>query len=57
MNAKPGVQDEIERRRELNRQLRLAYVARAEERSRGRGLTDAELKRIIARYPGGLPEG
>ena len=56
MNARPSVQDDVERRRELDRRLRLAYVARAEERSRGRGLTDAELKRILARYPGGLPE-
>ncbi len=47
-----------EHRRELNRKLRAAYLAGAEERSlrvRGRGLTDAELGSILAAYPGDLP--
>jgi hypothetical protein len=48
-----------ERRHELNRQLRAESIEGAEERSRkahGRGLTDEELRRIIHRYPGDLPE-
>ena len=47
------------RRRELNQRLRLAFVAGAEERSRqtaGRGLTDDELRRVMRRYPGDLPD-
>lgn len=46
-------------RAELNRKLRQAFIAGAEERSRrelGRGLTPAELDRILRRYPGDLPE-
>ena len=42
----------------LNRRLRLAYLQGVEERSRreaGRGLTEAELQRALARYPGDLP--
>jgi hypothetical protein len=47
------------RRQELNRRLRLAFIAGSEERSRrelGRGLTDEELRRTLRRYPGDLPE-
>jgi len=47
------------RRAELNRRLRLAFIAGAEERSRrtvGRSLTDAELRRIIQRYPGDVAD-
>ena len=46
-------------RQELNRRLRLAFIAGSEERSQrelGRGLTDVELRRILRRYPGDLPE-
>jgi hypothetical protein len=42
-------------RQDLNRRLRLAFLAGAEERSRqdlGRGLTEAELRAILDRYPG-----
>jgi hypothetical protein len=48
-----------EHRHELNRRLRATFVEGAEERSReahGRGLTDEELRRIMRRYPGDLPE-
>lgn len=48
-----------ERRHDLNRRLRAEFEG-AEERSRkghGRGPTDEELRRIIHRYPGDLPEG
>jgi hypothetical protein len=44
---------------ELNRRLRVAFIAGAEERSRetmGRGLTDEELERVLRRYPGDLPK-
>ena len=44
---------------ELNRRLRLAFIQGAEERSRleqGRGLTADELRRVLRRYPGDLPE-
>jgi len=47
------------RRRELNRKLRRAFIEGAEERSQrelGRGLTADELRRILRRYPGDLPE-
>ena len=47
------------RRRELNRKLRRAFVEGAEERSQresGRGLTEDELRRVLRRYPGDLPE-
>jgi hypothetical protein len=47
------------RRLELNRRLRLAFIAGAEERSRdtaGRGLTDEELGRVIERYPGDVKD-
>jgi hypothetical protein len=46
------------RRSALNRRLRIAFIAGAEERSRettGRGLTDEELGRVLRRYPGDLP--
>ena len=46
-------------RRELNRKLRAAFLAGAEERSCrvfGRGLTDEEVRRVIEHYPGDLPE-
>jgi hypothetical protein len=54
--------DEAERARhraELNRKLRQAFIEGAEERSRrelSRGLTTAELDRILRRYPGDLPK-
>jgi hypothetical protein len=47
------------RRQALNRRLRIAFIAGAEESSRtrlGRGLTDEELRRVLRRYPGDLPE-
>jgi hypothetical protein len=47
------------RLRELNRRLRLAFIAGAEERSResvGRGLSEEELERVLRRYPGDVPE-
>jgi hypothetical protein len=50
---------ETTRRMELNRKLRRAFVEGAEERSQrevGRGLTTDELRRILRRYPGDLPE-
>jgi hypothetical protein len=46
-------------RSELNRQLRLAFIAGAEERSlreHGRALTADELRHVLRRYPGDLPE-
>jgi hypothetical protein len=49
----------VERRANLNRRLRLAFIAGAEGRSRettGRGLTDEELGRIIERYPGDVKD-
>jgi hypothetical protein len=49
----------VERRKDLNERLRAAFVEGAEERSRAalsRGLTDEELRRVIRRYPGDLPE-
>ena len=45
-------------RLELNRKLRAAFLAGAEERSRtahGRGLTDEELRSVMQQYPGDLP--
>ena len=47
------------RRRELNRRLRIAFLTGAEERSQrelGRPLTADELRRVLERYPGDLPE-
>jgi hypothetical protein len=47
------------RRTALNRRLRLAFLREAEERSRlehGRGLTADELHRVVARYPGDIPD-
>ena len=44
---------------ELNRRLRQAYVAGAEEESRqqeGRGLTAEELERVLPHYPGDVGE-
>jgi len=43
----------------LNRELRAAFIAGAEERSirdKGRGLSKSELRSILKRYPGDLPE-
>jgi len=57
-----GLRQPIERasrHRELNRKLRRAFLEGAEERSQrelGRGLTADELRRILARYPGDLPD-
>jgi hypothetical protein len=51
--------DRSKRFRELNRRLRAAFIAGAEERSRreaGRGLTEQELERVLRRYPGDLPK-
>ena len=45
--------------RELNRRLRVAFIAGAEEQSQreaGRGLTEQELERVLRRYPGDLPK-
>ena len=47
------------RRSALNRRLRIAFIAGAEEDSRsrlGRGLSEEELRRVLRRYPGDLPE-
>jgi hypothetical protein len=55
----PRTRAPAERREELNLRLRAAFIEGAEERSRaalGRGLTDEELRRVIGRYPGDLPE-
>ena len=49
----------VERRANLNRRLRLAFIAGAEERSRetmGRGLSEEEFERIIERYPGDVKD-
>jgi hypothetical protein len=49
----------IERRADLGRRLRLAFIKGAEEHSRreaGRGLSEEELTRVLRRYPGDLPE-
>ena len=46
------------RRSALNRRLRIAFIAGAEERSRrelGRGLSEEELRRVLRRHPGDLP--
>ena len=54
----PQPTDSTDRIRELNRRLRVAFIAGAEERSRrelGRGLTEQELERVLRRYPGDLP--
>jgi hypothetical protein len=50
--------DSSNRFRQLNRRLRVAFIAGAEERSRrelGRGLSEEELERVLRRYPGDLP--
>lgn len=52
-------QAKIQRKAELNRRLRLAFIQGAEEHSRlehGRALTGEELRRVLCRYPGDLPE-
>jgi len=51
--------DSSDRFRELNRRLRVAFIAGAEERSRrelGRRLSEEELERVLRRCPGGLPK-
>jgi len=51
--------DSSDRFRELNRRLRVAFIAGAEEQSRreaGRGLTEQELERVLRRNPGDLPK-
>ncbi len=51
--------DQADHRRTLNRGLRAAFLAGAEEhsiREQGRGLTEAELRAVLRRYPGDLPE-
>jgi hypothetical protein len=50
--------DTQDRRADLNRRLRAAFVEGAEEDSRrrlGRGLTREELERVLRRYPGDVP--
>ncbi|HEV2006690.1 MAG TPA: hypothetical protein VGQ85_08770 [Candidatus Limnocylindrales bacterium] len=47
------------RRRDLNRRLRVAFIAGSEERwlaDHGRPMTAEELRRVLRRYPGDLPE-
>jgi hypothetical protein len=59
MPGKPGASSAADRRADLNRRLRAAFLAGAEEqstRNQGRGLTDEELRRVLQRYPGDLPE-
>ena len=51
--ARPTGTDE--RRKRLDRRLRAAFIEGAEEDSRRR-LSEEELERILARYPGDLPE-
>ena len=49
-----------EHRRHLNRQLRAAFLAGAEEdaqRRLGRGLSAEELQKVLRQYPGDLPTG
>jgi hypothetical protein len=49
--------ERTDRFRELNRRLRVAFIAGAEERSLrelGRGLSEEELERVLRRYPGDL---
>ena len=56
--SRPPLRDPDLYRQVLNRRLRLAFIAGAEERSRrerGRPLTPDELRRVLARYPGDLP--
>jgi hypothetical protein len=59
MNQQPGQATEIATRRTaLNRRLRIAFIAGAEEDSRsrlGRGLSEEEFERVVRRYPGDLP--
>ncbi len=59
MYREPGQPIERLRRSELSRKLRRAFLEGAEERSQrefGRGLTADELRRILRRYPGDVPE-
>ncbi len=57
-SAEPWAQEQFRAHRiELNRKLRAAFLAGAEERSRelrGRGLTEAELLLTLGGYPGDL---
>ncbi|HEY8871127.1 MAG TPA: hypothetical protein VIM30_17290 [Candidatus Limnocylindrales bacterium] len=62
-HAGDGRQEEskrlAERRRALNRRLRAAFFAGAEEhvqRTTGHALTDEELRWVIRRYPGDVGE-
>ena len=51
--------DQAEHRHTLNRELRAAFLAGAEERShreQGRGPTVEELRAVLERYPGDLAE-
>jgi hypothetical protein len=48
-----------EHRKLLHRRLRAALIEGAEQRSgeaHRRGLTDEELRKVVRRYPGDLPE-
>ena len=54
----PAEVDLPEHRRQLNLKLRAAFLAGAEEQSladHGRGLTEEELRLVMAEYPGDLP--
>jgi hypothetical protein len=54
-NRAVGRTDAPDRRTDLNRRLRAAFVEGAEEDCRrrlGRGLTREELERVLRRYPG-----
>jgi hypothetical protein len=49
----------VQHRQLLNRRLRATFIEGAEQRSReahGRGLSDEELRKVVRRYPGDLPE-
>jgi hypothetical protein len=54
-----GRRDSQDRRADLNRRLRAAFVEGAEEDSRrrlGRGLTREELERVLRHYPGDVDQ-
>ena len=59
MEDVPRQSTESARRRELERKLRRAFIAAADEESHrrlGRGLTEEELRRVLRRYPGDATE-
>jgi hypothetical protein len=56
-NHEPRPTGRSRNRQQLNRRLRAAFIAGAEDRSRqdqGRGLTETELRGILEQYPGDL---